>query len=292
MRAHGGLRLRHRVVTQPPLVVVTDLDGTLLDHDTYAFDAARPALDQLRRDGVPVVLCTSKTRAETEQLRVAMDNTHPFIVENGGAVVIPEGYFALPIEAERAELRGGMMLIVIGDPYPDLVSTLARASRETDVRVRGFADMTDIEVAEATGLPADQASLARRREFDEPFEVLDGRDATPLLDAIVRLGKRWTAGGRFFHITGASDKARAVRVLADLYRRERGQITMMGLGDAPNDVAFLREVDIPVVVASRRSAEVARDVPGATVTRLTGPAGWNEAVLAHLSSRVAQRRGI
>ena len=274
-------------MTQPALVVITDLDGTLLDHDTYAFDAARPALERLRRDGVPVVLCTSKTRSETERLRAAMDNTHPFIVENGGAVVIPDGYFSFPIEAEQAEVRGSTTLIVIGDPYPDLVSTLARASRETGVRARGFADMTDIEVAEATGLPADQASFARRREFDEPFEVLDGQDATPLLDAIVRLGKRWTAGGRFFHITGASDKARAVRVLADLYRRERGDIATIGLGDAPNDVAFLRVVDTPVVVASPRSAEVARQVPGAIVTRLTGPAGWNEAVLALLSSRAS-----
>ena len=287
MRAHGGLRLRRRAVTHPALVVVTDLDGTLLDHDTYAFDAARPALEQLRRGDVPVVLCTSKTRAEAERLRLAMDNTHPFIVENGGAVVIPDGYFSFPIEAERAEVRGEMTVVVIGDTYTDLVRTLARASRETGVRVRGFADMNDIEVAEATGLPVDQASLARQREFDEPFEVLDGHDATPLLEAIVRLGKRWTAGGRFFHITGASDKARAVRVLADLYRRERGHITTMGLGDAPNDVAFLREVDVPVVVASPRSVEVAREVPGATVTRLTGPAGWNEAVLALLSSRAS-----
>ena len=29
------------------LVVFTDLDGTLLDHDDYSFEAARPALAQL-----------------------------------------------------------------------------------------------------------------------------------------------------------------------------------------------------------------------------------------------------
>mgnify|MGYP000626872641 CR=1 FL=1 len=33
----------------PPLVVATDLDGTLLDHDSYAFACARPALQALRR---------------------------------------------------------------------------------------------------------------------------------------------------------------------------------------------------------------------------------------------------
>ena len=33
--------------TQP--VVFSDLDGSLLDHDTYEFEAARPAIEALRR---------------------------------------------------------------------------------------------------------------------------------------------------------------------------------------------------------------------------------------------------
>lgn len=34
-------------------LVFTDLDGTLLDHDTYSWEAARPALDRLKRQQVP-----------------------------------------------------------------------------------------------------------------------------------------------------------------------------------------------------------------------------------------------
>ena len=278
MCADGGLRLRYRLVTHGGLVVISDLDGTLLDHDTYSFDAARPALDRLRADGVPLVLCTSKTRAETEALRRALENDHPFIVENGGAVVIPNGYFSFAIDIAGAEVRETTTIVPIGDPYDTLVSALARASAESGVRVRGFAEMTDAEVAHATGLATEQARLARQREFDEPFEVLDDGDAAPLLDAITRAGKRWTAGGRFYHITGASDKARAVRLLTDLYRRQRGAVKTIGLGDAPNDIAFLQEVDVPIVIASPRSSEVASAVVGAVVTRLPGPQGWNEAM--------------
>ena len=269
-------------MTRRSLVVITDLDGTLLDHETYTFDAARPALDRLRREGIPLVLCTSKTRAETEELRRALENEHPFIVENGGAVVIPDGYFPFPIPGDRIETAAGSTTVMIGDRYRDLVAALARAARESGVPVRGFAQMTDADVAAATGLPLPEARLARQREFDEPFEVLDDGDAAPLLDAITRAGKRWTAGGRFYHITGASDKAKAVRVLIDLYRRRLGDVTTVGLGDAPNDATFLRQVDVPIVVASARSSEVASVVPGSTVTRLSGPSGWNEAVLERL----------
>ena len=84
-------------MAQPHVIVVSDLDGTLLDHETYSFDAARPALARLRQADVPLVLCTSKTRAEVESIRRSLDNEHPFIVENGGAVVIPLDYFSFDV---------------------------------------------------------------------------------------------------------------------------------------------------------------------------------------------------
>ena len=72
-------------------LVATDLDGTLLDRETYDFAPARPALDALREARVPLVLCSSKTRAEMEPLAVAIGAPGPLVVENGGAVVAPGG---------------------------------------------------------------------------------------------------------------------------------------------------------------------------------------------------------
>jgi ribonucleotide monophosphatase NagD (HAD superfamily) len=48
----------------PSPLVFTDLDGTLLDHDTYDWTPARDALDRLTRAGIPVVFTSSKTAAE------------------------------------------------------------------------------------------------------------------------------------------------------------------------------------------------------------------------------------
>lgn len=265
---------------RPPLVLFSDLDGTLLDHETYSFDAARPALDRLRRDGVPLVLCSSKTRSEIERLRMAMSNDHPFVSENGGAVFIPHGYF--PFELDGAEGRGTYLVVPIGARYPELVRALAAASEKSGVPVRGFAQMSDEDVAAATGLPLEQARLARQREFDEPFEILAPSRSGELLAAIEREGQRWTAGGRFHHILGASDKAVAVRLLTALYRRHLGAVRTVGLGDAPNDAGFLAEVEVPILIDSPRVAALRSRIPNGQVTRRPGPAGWNEAVLALL----------
>jgi len=56
----------------------------------------------------------------------------------------------------------------------------------------------------------------------------------------------------------------------------------VGLGDAPNDAAFLRAVDIPILMASPRVDQLRALVPGGRVTALEGPAGWSAAVLAVL----------
>ena len=49
-----------------------DLDGTLLDHESYSFAPARPALAALAEIGAGVVLATSKTAAEVAPLRAAL----------------------------------------------------------------------------------------------------------------------------------------------------------------------------------------------------------------------------
>ncbi len=72
----------------PKLVVFSDLDGTLLDHDAYSWDAAKPALDRLAERDIPVVLASSKTAREVEILQEQMGlSGRPAIVENGAGVI-------------------------------------------------------------------------------------------------------------------------------------------------------------------------------------------------------------
>lgn len=256
-------------------VLFTDLDGTLLDHETYSWEAARPALDELRRRGAAVVLCTSKTRAELLRLRSEIGLGDPFITENGAGVFVPSGYFVAPMQG--AETRDGFEVLTLGAPYDELVADLRAAAAETRTPVLGFSQMSVEELCRRTGLSPEVARLSAQREFVEPFAVEDGADPAPLLEAIQRRGRAWTRGGRFFHILGGSDKGKAVRRLQSLYRAA-GDVCTVGLGDAENDALFLQATDIAVVVRGKRSARLAELVPGALLTKASGPAGWGEAV--------------
>jgi mannosyl-3-phosphoglycerate phosphatase len=259
------------------IIVFTDLDGTLLDTKSYSFAAAQPALGKLHQLEIPLVFVTSKTRLEVEMWRNRLQNAHPFIVENGGAIFVPPRYFSFPLHFFKR--RGPYDVLQLGDSYENLVAVLRLASQQSQCRVRGFYEMTAEEVSTACQLPLDQAVLAKQREFDEPFEFLERQGKEKLLKVIELSGKDWTQGGRFFHISGANDKASAVHLLCELYRTAYPEMITIGLGDAVNDLPFLAMMDFPVLVTSPQLSVNRSKVPHANVTTQEGPAGWNQAIL-------------
>jgi len=185
----------------PDTIIISDLDGTLLDSADYSFAAALPALEIIRARGVPLILCSSKTRAEIEIYRQRLNNEHPFIAENGGGIFIPQGYFSAATEAEAFD---GYRLVRLGTPYTEIRHRFVALREQSGAMVRGFGDMTDEEVASLTGLSLGEAALAKQRDFDEAF-VFDGAPDERFLQAIETAGLRWTQG-QFFHILGNHDK--------------------------------------------------------------------------------------
>ncbi|MFQ5918142.1 MAG: HAD hydrolase family protein, partial [Candidatus Binatia bacterium] len=63
------------------IIIITDLDGTLLNRQTYLLRDAALALDLIEARNIPLIFCSSKTRAEQEVYRKQLRIDHPFIVE-------------------------------------------------------------------------------------------------------------------------------------------------------------------------------------------------------------------
>lgn len=260
-------------------LIITDLDGTLLDASTYSSGAAEKALALVRRKSVPLVICSSKTRAEIELYRARLENTDPFIVENGGAVFIPEGYFGFDTGGRRED---GYEVVVLGTPYEDLRKALKDIRERTGMEATGFADMGLRELAVASGLSTEEAERARRREFDEPFTLGPGVSERVFMAAIEEAGLRWTRGGRFYHILGDNDKGTAVKALKALYKRAGREVTMVGIGDSPNDLPMLKAVDIPVAVqheGGTYDSIILDELPDIIRAPGVGPSGWNSFII-------------
>lgn len=256
-------------------IIFTDLDGTLLDETSYSYAEALPALNLIATNHTPLILCSSKTRAELEMYRMQLNNTHPFISENGGGIFIPRGYFSIPVEAKEAN---GYQLIQLGTPYAQIRKHFVHLREKLHAKVWGFSDMSIAEVAALTGLHENEAALSMQRDFDEAFVFEAGTDED-FLHAIEAAGLHWTQG-RIFHIMGKHDKGRAVSILMTLYQQQYGNVDSIALGDSLNDLPMLKAVDDPVLVKHKNGSYDSRiTIPNLLKTRLPGPVGWNETVL-------------
>jgi mannosyl-3-phosphoglycerate phosphatase len=275
---------------KPQLIIFTDLDGTLLDYHTYSFAAALPALEFIKEKNIPLIICSSKTRAEIEQWKNRIDNSHPFVSENGGGIFIPRAYFSdndLNALAQRQEQTDAYTVLILGTPYATLRQALEELRRD-GFAVKGFGDMAVTEIAQLTELSPEEAALAKMREFDEPF-VFSGGGAglEALLAAIAEKGLHCTAGGRLLHLTGDNDKGKAVEILTELYRKTFGETVTCGLGDSPNDFPMLEQVAHPILVRNHRGEHDPRiQLSHLIKAEGIGPEGWSKAVLSVVKDRL------
>lgn len=269
------------------LLIFTDLDGTLLDHDSYRWDAAEPALSLCRDADIPVIIVSSKTGAEIEVIQKDMNLKGPFISENGGGIFFPGDFF-------KGKPSGGILYadgkykLILGKAYDFLVSMLAEISSETGIGIRGFSGMSRKEIIDLTGLSADESIRASERDFDEPFIIMDEQagDIERIRAASGRRGLRISEGGRFYHLHGLSDKENAVRRFLSIYEDLKNKVFSIALGDSPNDFGMFKAVDQAVLVRSKRHISGAEEkFPGIIITENHGPEGWNRAVLSLIKTK-------
>jgi mannosyl-3-phosphoglycerate phosphatase len=258
------------------IIIFTDLDGTLLDDQTYDFKPALPALKFIRSRKIPLILVSSKTRAEMEFYHKGLSLDDPFIVENGGAIYFPAS-FPLP-DDYPFEIVDEYRQVLIGTPLTVLSEKVSKLKEQ--FRFRCFSDLTIEEIAALTGLSYEQAQRASVREFDEPIVLEDTFDEDLLCKRARELDLECVQGGRFLHLFCGGDKGKAVDEILAFYRQQGYPVISIGLGDSQNDVPMLWAVDKPVLMQAPEGDYIQDlDHPDLLKARGRGPDAWNRVVL-------------
>lgn len=271
-----------------PLLIFTDLDGTLLDHHTYSFQGAADTLVRLRQLSIPLILTSSKTRAEIHKLQQQLGIKEAFISENGGGIFFPSQYPAFDFQQRKEltrfrEYRG----MVFGRTYSSIRKIFSQFMDA--YKIKGFGDMSVPEIMERTGLEREDAEFAARRDFTEPFVFLDQPRPDDLQDELAVFGLKITRGGRFYHMMGVDqDKGRAVKETVRLFQAGYPRkITTIGLGDALNDYPLLKSVDIPVLIPRPDGTFEKMEIAGLRRASLPGSRGWGM-IIADILDKVAK----
>lgn len=253
------------------LLVFTDLDGTLLDHNSYSFRAAMPALQRLDDADIPVILNSSKTRPEMEALKKQLGNPHPFIVENGAAAIIPPGNLG----------KDTGLVVSFSAPMDDVLDALQQLRKE-GFAYRSFGDMDASELVAISGLTLTAAQQAKQRIGTEPL-VWQGssEELEAFTERLQQYGLQLVKGGRFYHVMGQYDKAEAMQYLVKRYQSwfPNKEIISIALGDSPNDARMLNSADYAVIIKGVNSENLNITGAGSVMRSVgAGPVGWNECI--------------
>ena len=271
-------------------VIYTDLDGTLLDHHTYAFDEALDTIKALKHRGIPIIPCTSKTRAETVKLMQAMGIDGPMIVENGAAIWVPRDWGLTRPEGSGSEADAWCHSF--GPSRSMIRRQLAILNIEWGNRYQSLCDLSDKQVAAVTGLDLEGAARAKQREHCETLIWLGTpADRKVFAEQVEAMDMRCVQGGRCVHVLASQGKAEAVSWLHHKIRRELpgfSAAVSLSAGDAENDVEMLEVTDLALLVRSPVNEPLSvRRQGGLVISDAVGPAGWAEGMEA-LIARVEE----
>ena len=253
-------------------LVVTDLDSTLLDNK-YNCDESKPALWYLRDLGMPLVLNSSKTIAEMENLAIHLGLHSPLVAENGGLLAVPN------------ERTGNYSVQIKGLSRKEILETAHNLRSQEGYKFEGFADWSDQELSKQSGLSISQCKLSRARLTTEPISWND----TELLrlefaDKLGAQGIRMLRGGRFWLLMGATDKADGVAFALEYYQKNEPDTDwlIIALGDSANDTAMLESADIAVVLPHADGEHIFPKAPRVVHASFPASKGWNAAIISLL----------
>ena len=221
------------MIENSDLWVVSDVDGTLMDH-SYNLTPAKETIKTLQKLSIPVILCTSKTAAEVKVIREELNLKDPYIVENGAAIY-----------GESLKKVNGK--IILGENYKTLEEILNSISKEIEHKLVPLNNLTDQEATELTGLTGNSLNLMRDRHWSMPFLNPPSFLEERIKICCKKFKVDFFKGNRMSHLLSTnSNKGKAINALKEYSNNQKIQI--IGLGDSPNDLPLLLKSDIRIVI--------------------------------------------
>lgn len=249
----------------------TDIDGTLVDINTAEYGKETDKLIRLIKErNIPLILTSAKTRLEQNKIREDLGLSDPFIVENGGAIVIPKGYFPdyalrdikYPLretQETKNEARdvNHEIVVELGKPADYIRAKLSDIRKKYSINFRGVADISVEKLSNLALISREQAKRMAQRNYGETILQIQSEDIARFIKYVQEDGMKVIHGGRFFDVTVGTDKGIAVGILKKLFKDKfHNNVTFFGIGDSTNDIPMLNLMDIPILVQRQDSSWV------------------------------------
>ncbi|MCX8122979.1 MAG: HAD-IIB family hydrolase [Spirochaetes bacterium] len=243
-------------------IIFCDIDGTILDLNTYSYDVSLPAIQKLASRDIPLILVSSKTYIEMRKLHTKLSLKWPFIFENGAGIAHPDGTYSL-LGKKQHELIG----------YKSIVHKHFNHLRWAD-------SMSIQELSQYTGLSHADVKDMMSRTASVLFLSDDNVNIYTINDTLKQYGIAITTGGKFFTLIDSSvNKGTAIQIAKESFSATVPSIFSYAVGDGLNDCEMFNAVDEAYFVGTQEVyLSIQNHCSHVHKTKQQGPAGFVEVV--------------
>ncbi len=252
------------------VLIFTDLDGSLLDRDTFKFDKISKYIKNLISDGTILIPNSSKTKKEIENFNIELDENLPFIVENGAAIY---------------------NLNLIHSSFPEKISLSREINEIIEIfdnkipskyksKCKFIKDLKSDKQSEIFGFQKDKVKLAINREYTIPL-IFEGSkiQKTDLFKSVNNVGLSLQEGGRVINLCDKISKSQAMKHVVKIFKKiSKEKLITIGVGDNFNDLDMLKNSDIPCLVFNDKFTMEKINIDNCLVSKKPAPEGWEEVV--------------
>ena len=250
-------------------LIFTDLDGSLLDRDTFKFDEIKDYLKKLLSKGIFIIPNTSKTEKEILEFNNELGSNLPYISENGAAI---NGLDLLNSNLPKE--------LILSRDKNNLINIFKKSVPENlQNKCKWLSEMDKKKQSLIFGLEDDKLKMALDRKYTIPFLFEGNKSERNELSKIVKnKGLALQEGGRVINLTDKVNKAKALQVFVRFFKKNNKNVKTIAVGDNYNDLDMLKTSEFPCLVFNDKFTLDEIPIKNLITTNKPSPEGWADVI--------------
>ena len=251
------------------ILIFTDLDGSLLDRDTFKFDEIKHYLKKLLSKGIFIIPNTSKTEKEILEFNNELGSNLPYISENGAAI---NGLDLLNSNLPKE--------LVLSRDKNNLINIFKKSVPEDlQNKCNWLSEMDKKKQSLIFGLKDEKLKMALDRKYTIPF-IFEGNknEKNKIFKIVKNNGLVLQEGGRVINLTDKVNKAKALQVFVRFFKKNNKKVKTIAVGDNYNDLDMLKTSDFPCLVFNDKFTLDKIPINNLITTNKPSPQGWADVI--------------
>lgn len=270
------------------IILFTDIDGTITNKYTHAFEGSDIWLKKLNNLGIRVIFNSSKTFSEIINLQKILKINQPFIFENGSAIAIPVDQLkTLHNVPSGRNYKKNLIYSLV----PKDLNVLLWSDQINKLYPGKFFTLqsgNSMQLQQITGLTENALKLAQQRLFTETYFFSDNKISLKFInEKLTSLNAIAVQGSRFVTVShNTASKGNAIRKYLGLLQNDQIKLTTYSVGDGQNDYSMFAETDHSYFLTNEKSVNLKLENTG--IINPEGPLGFKNICMRIIKDREGQ----